>query len=130
SELNNGLMSHYGAVVAGTGDDADEWAQLHGSLLMTIERVTDRAFKTWIQWTGSKPATMKLPSEKAESFLWQVRRNENMPIVRGKAKWTLRDALTHSVQSGPRTAPEHEIDAGWWIQSEAQAKYTADYAGA
>ena len=129
-ELNRGLMSHYGAVIAGEGDDVDSWAHLHGSLLMTVTRVNDRAFKTWIQWTGSKPATMKLPSEKATSFLWQVRRNENMPIIRGKAKWTLREALTYSAQNGPATAPEHEIDAGWWIQDEAQAKYTADYAGA
>lgn len=130
SELNNGLMSHYGAVIAGTGDDVDSWAHLHGSLLMTVTRVNDRAFKTWIQWTGSKPASMKLPSEKATSFLWQVRRNENMPILRGKAKWTLQDALTYSAQNGPATAPEHEIDTGWWIQDAEQAQYTADYAGA
>ena len=130
SELNSGLMSHYGAVIAGEGDDVDSWAHLHGSFLMTVTRVNDRAFKTWIQWTGSKPATMKLPSETATSFLWQVRRNENMPIIRGKAKWTLQDALTYSAQNGPSTAPEHGIDAGWWIQDAEQAQYIADYAGA
>src|SRR5699024_7277007 len=113
----------------------DGWAQLNGSLLMTVERVTDRAFKTWVQWTGGttgRVATQRTldKDSAAGTGLWRRRYDFDLPIIRGKAKWTLQDALTYSAQSGPSTAPEHEIDAGWWIQSEAQAKYTADYAGA
>ena len=130
ADYNNGLGSWYGGIVTGTGDNADSWAQLHGSLLMTIERVTDRAFKTWVQWTGSVPAVQRTPSERLASSLWLSRRNLDLPIIRGKAKVTFTDRITYSVQSGEPTAPEHEIDAGWWIQDEAQAKYTADYAGA
>src|SRR5699024_5038832 len=49
---------------------------------------------------------------------------------RGRAKYVFDDRETYSAQSGPLSAPEHVIDAGWWIQDEAQAQYTADYAGA
>ena len=129
-DYNYGIGSWYGGVVAGTGDDADSWAQMHGSLLMTVERVTDRAFKTWVQWTGSVPAVQRTPSERLASSLWLSRRNLDLPIIRGKAKFTFTDRITYSVQSGEPTAPEHEIDAGWWIQDAGQAKYTADYAGA
>lgn len=129
ADYNNGLGSWYGGVVTGTGDDADSWAQLHGSLLMTVERVTDRAFKTWVQWTGSKPAVQRTPSERLASSLWLSRRNLDLPIIRGKAKVTFTDRITCSSQSGPVSAPEHEIDVGWWIQDEVQASYTADYAG-
>lgn len=129
-DYNYGIGSWYGGIVTGTGDDTDSWAQSHGSLLMTVERVTDRAFKTWVQWTGSVPAVQRTPSERLSSSLFLSRRNLDLPIIRGKAKVTFTDRITYSVQSGEPSAPEHEIDAGWWVQSEAQAQYTADYAGA
>lgn len=125
-DYNYGLGSWYGGVT----DDTDAWAQQSGSLLMTIERVTDRAFKTRVQWTGSARAVMRTPSVDASSALWKRRRNLDLPIIRGKLKFTLTDRFTYSTQTGPSTAPEHEIDAGWWIQDAAQAQYTADYAGA
>ena len=136
SDFNYGIGSWYGGVAAKTNNqDEDGWAQLNGSLLMTVERVTDRAFKTWVQWTGGttdRVATQRTldKDSAAGTSLWRRRYDFDLPIIRGKAKWTLREALTYSAQNGPATAPEHEIDAGWWIQSEAQAQYTADYAGA
>lgn len=130
SDFNYGIGSWYGGI-ADRGDGIDTWAQLHGSLLMTVERVTDSAFKTWVQWTGTDEATLKTLDEDGSSGtgLWKRRRDFDLPIIRGKLKFTLAERITYSVQSGPSTAPEHEIDAGWWIQNEEQAQYTADYAG-
>lgn len=135
-DFNYGIGSWYGGVAAKTNNqDEDGWAQLDGSLLMTIERVTDNAFKTWMQWTGgstNREATLKtLDKDSASGVgLWRRRYDFDLPIIRGKAKWTFTDRLAYSSQSGPVTAPEHQIDAGWWIQDAAQAQYTADYAGA
>lgn len=136
SDFNYGVGSWYGGVAAKTnGADEDGWAQLDGSLLMTIERVTDRAFKTWVQWTGgstNRESTLKTldKDSAAGTGLWRRRYSFDLPIIRGKAKFTFTDRITYSAQSGPSTAPEYEIDAGWWIQFEDQAQYTADYAGA
>ena len=130
TDFNYGLGSWYGGI-ADRGDGTDTWAQLRGSLLMTVERVTDRAFKTRVQWTGSIQADQKTLGDEgaAGTSLWKRRYGVDLPIIRGKLKFTLSDRFTYSAQSGPSTAPEHEIDAGWWIQDEAQAQYTADYAG-
>lgn len=127
-DYNYGIGSWYGGIVTGE-DDVESWAQLHGSLLMSIERVTDKAFKTWTQWTGDVTAQQRTPSERMSSSLFLARRNQDLPIIRGKARVTMIDRITYSAQSGPDTAPEHEIDAGWWIQNQEQAQFTADYAG-
>lgn len=129
-DFNYGIGSFYGGVISGTGDTSDEWAQLNGSLLMTVERVTDRAFKTWVQWTGAQQAIQRTPDFGPTSFMWRARRNFDLPIIRGKAKYTFTDRITYSTQSNPGAAPEHEVDAGWWIQTAAQAEYTANYYGA
>src|SRR5699024_2932368 len=126
SDFNYGIGSWYGGVAARTNNqDEDGWAQVNGSLLMTLERCTDRPVKTWVQWTGGttgRVATQRTldKDSAAGTGLWRRRYDFDLPIIRGKAKWTLQDALTYSAQNGPATAPEHEIDAGWWIQSEAQ----------
>lgn len=129
TDFNQGLFSWYGGIV--DRDDGEEsWAQLYGSLLVTIERVTDSAFKMFTVWTGDRTMTQRTFSEYRETGLWARRMNFDLPIIRGRAKYVFDDRETHSTQSGPASAPEHVIDAGWWIQDEAQAQYTADYAGA
>ncbi|HEX7352482.1 hypothetical protein [Brachybacterium sp.] len=128
-DYNFGIGSWYGGIVT-EDDDVEVWAQTRGSLLMSIERVTDRAFKRWVQWTGSETAQQRTPSERMSSSLFLARRNQDLPIIRGKARVTLIDRITYSAQAGPATAPEHQIDAGWWIQDAEQAQYTADFAGA
>lgn len=131
TDFNYGHGTASGAVVAGSGDDVDRWAdQITGTLTYSIERVTDRAFKTVTSWTGNVSVVMRTPSEGASSALWRVRRNIDLPLFRGKAKFMLTDQLTYSAQSGPATAPEHSVDADWWIQDPGQAQYTADYYGA
>ena len=136
SDFNYGIGSWYGGVAAKTNNtDEDGWAQLDGSLLMSIERVTDRSFKTRTQWTGGttgRVATQRTldKDSAAGTGLWRRRYDFDLPIIRGKARIVFTDRVTYSPQSGPATAPEHEIDAGWWIQDAAQAAYTADYAGA
>ena len=131
TDFNYGHGTASGAVVAGSGDQADRWSdQVAGTLTMSIERVTDAAFKMMLSWTGNVPVVMRTPSEASTSTLWRVRRNFDLPIFRGKAKFMFTDRTTYSAQSGPQTAPEHAVDAGWWIQEESQAQYTADYYGA
>ena len=129
TDFNQGLFSWYGGIV--DRDDGEEsWAQLYGSLLVNVERVTDSAFKMFTVWTGDRTMTQRTFSEYRGTGLWSRRMNFDLPIIRGRAKYVFDDRETYSAQSGPMSAPEHVIDAGWWIQDEAQAQYTADYAGA
>lgn len=133
SDFNIGWGTWYGGITAvGTSVDTDHWAQLDGSLLWSIEKVTDSAFKTSLIWTGAKDATQQTLDAESRIGTGLVRRrcDFDLPIIRGKAKFTFTDRVTYSAQSGPVTAPEHTIDAGFWIQLPEQAQYTADYAGA
>lgn len=129
NDFNYGWGSHYGAIYR-TPEGLDRWAQLAGSFLVTIEQVTSTAFKLVAVWTGTEPAVMRAPSDESVSDVWGFRRAMNLPILRGKKKYKVADREYVAAQMGPATAPDHVIDAGWWIQSEAQAKYTADYAAA
>ena len=132
TDFNYGWGSWYGAR-GDRGDGVDTWAQLmpgSGSLLMTVERVNDRAFKTWLQWTGSVPVVQKAITAATGSSVWMARRDTNLPIIRGKQKFSFVDQITYSSQSGPSAASEHEVDAGWLIQFPEQAQYIADYYGA
>lgn len=124
-EFNRGKGSWYGAVF----DDIDSWS---ASLFMTIEKVTDSAFKLRTQVSSGSSGTIvqKTISQRTASPLWMHRRGMDLPIIRGKAKYTFADRLTMSAQKGPVSAPEHTIDAGFWIQRTDQAQKTADYAGA
>lgn len=129
--FNYGHGSAYGGVLAAADSDTEQWANPPwGSLLMTVERVTDRAFKMVTSWNSTRSAVLRTPSEASTSSLWRVRRNFDLPIIRGKAKFMFTDRIAYSAQSGPVTAPEHSVDAGWWIQDAGQAQYTADYYGA
>ena len=131
-DFNYGWGSWYGAT-GDRGDGVDTWAQSmpgSGSLLMTVERVNDRAFKTWVQWTGTTQVMQRAVSEAAGGSVWLARRGMDLPIIRGKAKFTFTDRLTYSVQRGSASAPEMGVDVDWLIQDEAQAQYVADYYGA
>lgn len=130
-DFNRGHGSASGAVVAGGGDEADKWAdQVQGTITTSMERVTDQAFKMSTSWTGNVPVVMRTPGEDSISVLWRVRRNIDLPIFRGKAKYTFTDLVTTGTQRGPASAPEHVVEAGWWIQTADQAVYTAGYYGA
>lgn len=124
--FNRGIDSWFGAVV----DDTETWAHNLGDFTFAVEKVTGAAYKYRMSWVGSGQAICKTQSERATSDLWIRHRNVNLPILRGKAKATLVDMTSRSAQVGPASAAEHRINAGWWIQSEEQAQYTADYAGA
>lgn len=125
-DFNRGMGSWYGAVF----DNVNAWSS---SVFMTVERVTDDAFKLTTTVSAGSSGTIiqkTLPEDTSSSPLWMSRRGVDLPIIRGKAKFTLTDQITYSSQSGPSTAPEHAIDAGWWIQRPDQAQITADYAAA
>src|SRR5699024_7346389 len=109
--FNQGVGSWYGGILPGrTEEEPDQWAYIQGpgsgSLLMTLERVTDRAFKAWVQWTGSREAVQKTPDFGVSSSMWRVRYNMDLPIIRCKAIVEMTDRLTYSSQQGPPTAPE------------------------
>lgn len=126
--FNAGVGSFYGAVTSGSGSTADEWAHLAGTLTTSLETITGQAFKLTQSWTGSaKEAIQRTPGEESSSDLWRRRRDVDLPIIRGKSKVTLTDRSSTSTITGPSTAAELVIDAGWWIQSETQALITADY---
>ena len=129
-DFNNGIGSFYGGVIPGAGSLPDRWARLDGNLSVSVERVTGASFKMRTTWNGSEQAIQRTPDEDTDSGLWRRRRDSDLPIIRGKMKYTLSDRETFSAQNGPVSAPEHRIDAGWWIQSDVQAQWTADYAGA
>lgn len=127
---NLGIGSWYGGITD-AGNNSDHWAQLDGSLSVTIERVTDESFKLSTSWGGNVPMTQRTLSAEDSSGtgLWRRRTDSNLPILRGKAKYVFAEQTTTSAQSGPQSAPELTIDAGWLIQRPEQAQYTADYAG-
>src|SRR5699024_8659845 len=99
-DFNYGLGSWYGAVV----EDTDTWAQLSGTLSMTVEQVTGAAFKYAIVWDGTQRAVMRTPSPEASTSLWYRRRDFDLPILRGRAKYTFGDQVTYSTHSGPSSA--------------------------
>src|SRR5699024_684636 len=127
ADFNGGLFSWYCAIVD-RGDGQDTWAQNHGSFLVNIERVTDSAFKLSTVWTGDRTATQQTLTEYVGVNLWARWLDYNLPIIRGRAKYTFADRETRAAQTGPQSAPEHVIDAGMWIQVPEQAAYTASYA--
>lgn len=130
NDFNYGWGSFYGAVVR-LANGNEVGAQYNGSFITTIERVTDGAFKLATVWTGTLPAIQRSPStDTYTGGIWAMRRATNLPILRGKKKYTLGERVTEAGQKGPATAPDHVISAGWWIQSELQAQITADYAAA
>lgn len=129
TDFNYGFMSHYGGVVR-VAEGSESWVQNHGSFIVTVERVTDASFKMYTTWTGSQQAYQRTTQGAESTTLWGMRRNFNLPIIRGKKKYSLGDQSFTAAQTGPATAPDHVIDAGWWIQNVTQAQITADYAAA
>ena len=131
-DFNYGWGSWYGGITDAGNTDTDRWAQLDGSLLWSIQRVNDRSFKASLTWTGTKQATLRTLDNESRvgTGLWRRRTEFDLPILRGKKKYTLGERATEAAQKGPATAPDHVISAGWWIQTEAQAQITADYAAA
>ena len=125
-DFNRGVGSWYGAVF----ENVNAWSS---SLFVSVERVTDAAFKLRTTVSAGSSGTIiqkTLPEDTSSSPLWMSRRGVDLPILRGRAKYTLTERVTLSAAAGPPSAPEHVIDAGFWIQRADQAQYTADYAGA
>ena len=125
--FNYGVGSWFGGVV----DDSDAWAQQLGNISMSLERVTDASYKYRVTWAPAHSAyvvTLRTPSRGAESGLWGRRREMDLPILRASARYELSEQITYSTQTGPERAPEHVIDAGWWIQKPEQAAWVAAYA--
>lgn len=130
-EFNGGVGSFYGAIYSPDSSSSEQWAQIRpGSFLVSAERVTDSSFKVSTVWTGTDTVVQRTAGTEAGSSLWSTRRNLDLPIIRGRAKYKFLERDTYSSQSGPSSAPEHAIDAGFWIQVPEQATYTANYAGA
>ena len=130
TEFNHGNGSWYGAVISGSGPGMDTWAQATAAWDTTFDPVTPSSYKLTQTWAGSVEIVQRTPDDEVDSGIARIRRNFDLPVFRGKSKVTSTERDTVGVNIGPTSAPEMSIDAGWWIQSEEQAKYTADYVSA
>lgn len=118
-----------GSWFAGVVENQDQWAHNLGTLTCSFTKVTERAYRLRLLWSGTGRCIMKTISRDANwSTLWKPRRDMSMPVVRGRSKVSFTDRDTVGAATGPTSAPEYTIDAGWWIQYEAQAQYTANLA--
>lgn len=121
-DYNMGIGSWFGGVY----DSTDSWSV--GSHV-TVAPVGPDAFKvTTITSSTGTPRAMiqKTPPPSATTAIWPGRRNENLPILRGKLKYTLVDESATSTLTGPPMAPEFTVDCGWWIQYADEAQWLAD----
>ena len=121
-DYNLSLGSWFG----GIWDDTTTWAA--GSHV-TIVNIGPGAWKlTTTMWSsgGLRTLVQKSVPTGVASTVWQGRRGENLPVLRGKMKYTLLDATAESAQSGPPMAPEFTVDCGWWIQYADEAQWLAD----
>ena len=122
SGYNLGVGSWFG----GVWEETDSWAE---ALTVTAEKIAGDTLKvTTSTSTGGTVGSIlqRTPSPGATSWVWAGRRNDDLPVVRGKMKYTLIDATTPSTQSGPPMAPEFTVDCGWWIQYADEAQWLAD----
>ena len=122
---NLGVGSWFGGVWEAT----DSWAE---ALTVTAEKIAGDTLKvTTSTSTGGTVGSIlqRTPSPGATSWVWAGRRNDDLPVVRGKMKYTLLDEATPSSQSGPPMAPELAVDTGWWIQYADEAQWLADKYG-
>lgn len=127
ADFNKGRGSWWGGVL----QDVDTWAQEQASLAFAMSQVNGKTFKYTLNWAGSSSAEMKTVSIKnVTSGVGENKRSYDLPILRGKGKFTLADAEYTAAKTGPASAQEHVIDAGWWIQEVEQAQAVADYAAA
>lgn len=119
---NLGVGSWFG----GVWEQTDSWAE---ALTVTAEKIVGDTLKvTTTTSTGGTVGSIlqRTPSPGATSWVWAGRRNDDLPVVRGKMKYTLLDEATPSSQSGPPMAPEFTVDCGWWIQYADEAQWLAD----
>lgn len=125
SGYNLGVGSWFG----GVWEQTDSWAE---ALTVTAEKIVGDTLKvTTSTSTGGTVGSIlqRTPSPGATSWVWAGRRNDDLPVVRGKMKYTLLDEATPSSQSGPSMAPEFAVDTGWWIQYADEAQWLADKYG-
>lgn len=123
---NQNYNMGFGSWFGGVWDDTTTWS--YGSHVV-MEPIGPGAYKitTTTGATGAlRTLVQKSVPSGVASTIWQGRRNENLPILRGKLKYTLRDASTASSQQGPAMAPEYTVSTGWWIQYADEAKWLAD----
>ncbi len=128
--INRGIKSVFGGIAV--GDNGNE--RLTNSLIPSLRRVNDDLYvfdHTVTNLQSGEQAALELPDEyDTDTALWQRRRGENLPILRGKRRIVFVDEVATSSITGDSAAPDFTHDASWWIQSAAYAGQTADYAAA
>lgn len=123
---NDDYNMSVGSWFGGVWDDTTTWSYASH---VTMAGIGPGAYK--IVTTTGATGTLRTMVQKSvppgvTSTIWQGRRNESLPILRGKMKYTLLDATTESTQSGPPMAPEFSVDTGWWVQYADEAQWLAD----
>lgn len=123
-----------GTVVGGIAIDGDGNERQTASINVQLRKINDEAyvFETSVSALGSdEQAALQFPDEyETDTSLWARWRGENLPLLRGKKKVELIDEIVTSDIRGPSQAPAFEHNVGFWIQSDAYAGTTADYAAA
>lgn len=126
--INRGIKSVYGGIAVGDGGNERQT----NSVIPSLRRATDETFvfdHTVTNLLSGEQAGLELPDEYAtDTALWQRRRGENLPILRGKKRIVFIDDVSTSSIAGDSAAPDYTHEPGWWIQSAAYAGQTADYA--
>lgn len=117
--LDKGVESWVGGhVIDGNGEPQGWFTSADGSA--GWEQISQRAFVYTITVGSSLPAghfvNQKMSPNSAGLF--PVRRNDPLPVLRSaqRVQWSSRTAR---LALGPTTAPELNIDVGWWVQGQA-----------
>ncbi|KZM78406.1 hypothetical protein [Cellulosimicrobium sp. I38E] len=126
SDFNFGLGSFTGAVLSDASGEA--WAAT--TLVDTALRRIDWRSYAITTTVGSVPsgknAELQGPSE-AGTGVWSARFGQELPVLRGRGKFQVVKATTAAVATGPDGAAVYTHDAGWWVQTQAQAQALADW---
>lgn len=126
--INRGIKSVYGGIAV--SDSGNE--RVTNSIIPSLRRVTDETFvfdHTVTNLQSGEQAALELPDAyDTDTALWQRRRGEGLPILRGKKRVVFVDEVATSSITGDSAAPDYTHEPGWWIQSATYAGQTADYA--
>jgi hypothetical protein len=126
TEYNYGIGSFTGATV--TDGTTETWASTD-VLDTSVRRVDWRTYGVFTAVNtvpSGKRANMQGPSDFGDG-VWSARFGQKLPVLRGRAKFELSDTRTYSETRGPSDAAVYTHEAGWWVQTEAQALALADW---
>ena len=93
-----------------------------------VKFLDSQTWKITQRWDGKVPAginhiRMQAPGE--ESLVKPQWQGQNLPLLRAQMRLKMSDVKFTADVGGPSTSPDLSHDAGWWVQTEAQARSLA-----